>query len=191
VRRAIIALVSTAAGTVLLVGAKAGLGPADAGTQPLAGDARPSTPNGSGAPGSNGSAPPGATTGPTSGSGKTTAPGGTETTAPAGNGGTKTNAPSGNGEMRNGTWNGSSASNEYGNVELSIVVSGGKITNINVLDYPQGASRSVQISNSALPKLKQEALKAQSANIDTVSGATETSEGYRESLQAAIDRARG
>jgi uncharacterized protein with FMN-binding domain len=192
VRRAIIALVGTAAGTVLLVGAKSGFGhSADAGTLPLAGNQRSSAnPGGSGPPA--GAVPPGrpgATTGPTPGTAKTTAPGSTTTTAPGPK--TTTKAPAGNGGMRDGTWNGTSEANDYGNVELSIVVSGGKITNVNVLDYPQAQSRSVQISQSALPKLKQEALKAQSANINTVSGASETSESYRQSLQAAIDRSRG
>jgi uncharacterized protein with FMN-binding domain len=91
--------------------------------------------------------------------------------------------------MKDGTFGGSSVYVEYGSVELSIVVSGGKITDIKVLDSPSDHSRSVQINNSALPKLKAQALSRQSADIDTVSGATYTSSGYKLSLQSAIDRA--
>ncbi|GAA2597282.1 hypothetical protein GCM10010399_29910 [Dactylosporangium fulvum] len=91
--------------------------------------------------------------------------------------------------MKDGTFKGNAVYVEYGNVELSIVVSGGKITDIKVLDSPSDHSRSVQINNSALPKLRAEALAAQNADIDSVSGATYTSSGYKLSLQSAIDRA--
>jgi len=55
--------------------------------------------------------------------------------------------------------------------------------------YPQGSRRDREINTSAIPQLNQETLDAQSANIDTVSGATYTSDGYRESLQSALDAA--
>ncbi|HTJ32178.1 MAG TPA: FMN-binding protein [Dactylosporangium sp.] len=189
-RRALMALMGTAAGTMLLVGAKAGFSsPAtDQATQPLAGNSP--LPGGSpapAAPGGGASPLPGAS-GP-AGAPKTTAPGqpgSTKTTAPAAK--PATTAPRRT-TMKDGTFNGNSIYVDYGNVELSIVVSGGKITDIKVLDSPSDHSRSVQINNSALPKLRTEALAAQSADIDTVSGATYTSNGYRLSLQSAIDRA--
>jgi uncharacterized protein with FMN-binding domain len=195
VRRALMALVGTAAGTVLLVGAKAGFSSpaADQATQPRA-DKVPlpggsSAPPDAGAPGAGPGANPQPGASQPAGNPKTTTttqPGATKTTAPA----TKptTSAPRRT-TMKDGTFNGSPIYVEYGNVELSIVVSGGKITDIKVLDSPSDHSRSVQINNSALPKLRSEALAAQSANIDTVSGATYTSSGYKLSLQSAIDRA--
>ncbi|MEU7870634.1 FMN-binding protein [Dactylosporangium sp. NPDC049140] len=191
-RRALMALMGTAAGTVLLVGAKAGFSSpsSDPALQPQSAQspvpgtsAGPSQalpagadPAGAGAPGASPAA------------GKTTQPAGTKTTAPAGKPATTAAKPPRT-TMKDGTFNGNPIYVEYGNVELSIVVAGGKITDVKVLDSPSDHSRSVQINNSALPKLRAEALAAQSANIDTVSGATYTSSGYKLSLQSAIDRA--
>jgi uncharacterized protein with FMN-binding domain len=171
-RRAIIALVSTAAGTVLLVGFKAGLGQtANPGTVPVAGEGQqPSK-----------SAPP-----PSGAAPKTTGPAGAKSAAP----GTGTSTKAAN-TLRNGTFKGSLIETDYGPVELSIVVAGGKITDVKVLKAPTEHTRSQQINTTALPKLRQEALAAQSANIDSVSGASSTSDGYRRSLQSAIDQARG
>jgi uncharacterized protein with FMN-binding domain len=184
VRRAIFALLSTAAGTVLLVGAKGGLSHPATGSVPLAEEQSPASPAPSAARPS--SPPRPGISSPATAAGNTTAaPVPTRKAT-----GTKPAANPGGG-MRNGTWNGDPEFNEFGNVELAIVVSGGKITDVKVLDYPQDHSRSVQINRSALPKLRSEALAAQNSFIDTVTGATVTSEGYRQSLQAAIDRARG
>jgi uncharacterized protein with FMN-binding domain len=81
------------------------------------------------------------------------------------------------------------ASTPYGDVQVRLVVVGGKITDVQALRLTDSNGRSREISASAEPTLRQEALAAQSAQIDTVSGATYTSEGYRQSLQAAIDQA--
>jgi uncharacterized protein with FMN-binding domain len=77
----------------------------------------------------------------------------------------------------------------YGPVQVRITVSGGKITAVNVLEYPTGTQRDVQINAFAIPKLNAETLAAGSAKIDTVSGATYTSGGYIGSLQNALDKA--
>ena len=66
---------------------------------------------------------------------------------------------------------------------------GGKITKVTVLQHPSGNPRDAEINDYALPILIQETLNAQSANIDMVSGATVTSDGYVQSLQAALDGA--
>jgi uncharacterized protein with FMN-binding domain len=79
---------------------------------------------------------------------------------------------------------------EYGPVQVRIVVSGGRMTDVTAIQLPNHAARSVQISGRAAPILRQEALSAQNATIDTVSGATYTSQGYRGSLQAALDAAK-
>jgi uncharacterized protein with FMN-binding domain len=83
---------------------------------------------------------------------------------------------------------GSVAQTRWGPVQVRFTVSGRKITDITVLASPDGNHRDVEINEYALPILRQEALQAQSADIQAVSGATVTSEGYKESLQAALDQ---
>jgi uncharacterized protein with FMN-binding domain len=87
------------------------------------------------------------------------------------------------------TYQGSVASTRWGDVQVSITVVDGKITAVSVPVYPNGNGRDQEINARALPILTQETITAQSANIDTVSGATVTSDGYKESLQAAVDAA--
>ena len=79
---------------------------------------------------------------------------------------------------------------KYGPVQVRITVAGGKITDIVLVAVPGANARTDQINEAALPTLRAHALSAQSADVDTVSGATATSDGYRKSLQAAIDKAR-
>lgn len=88
-----------------------------------------------------------------------------------------------------GTFEGALTQTAQGPVQVSITVAGGKFTDISVLTAPSGSGRHEEINSRALPILKSEALQKQSADLDTVSGATATSDGYRESLQAAIDAA--
>lgn len=75
----------------------------------------------------------------------------------------------------------------YGPIQLQVTFSGTTITTITALQTPNEGGRSVSINQQAVPMLTQEALASQSAHIDTVSGATYTSEGYMQSLQSAID----
>jgi uncharacterized protein with FMN-binding domain len=74
-------------------------------------------------------------------------------------------------------------------VQVQITVRGGKITNVAVVDYPNGNPRDQEINSYAIPQLNQEVLAAQSGKIDTISGATVTSDGYIGSLQSALDKA--
>ena len=103
----------------------------------------------------------------------------------------RTTAPpaSGASSAGDGTFTGDAADTRYGPVQVRITVTGGKITDAQAVQYPQESSRDVRINSTAVPELNQEALQAQSAQIDTVSGATYTSEGYQQSLQSAIDAA--
>jgi uncharacterized protein with FMN-binding domain len=71
---------------------------------------------------------------------------------------------------------------------VRVTVTGGKIVKIEALQLQANDSRSVQISSSAEPVLQQEALSAQTANVDAVSGATYTSASYTQSLQSALDK---
>ncbi|MFK4084965.1 FMN-binding protein [Kribbella sp. NPDC020789] len=85
--------------------------------------------------------------------------------------------------------NGSSALTRYGPVQVQVTMRSGRIVSITTLAAPSAGDRDRAISAFALPILKRETLQAQSAAIDTVSGATFTSDGYRRSLQAALDAA--
>ncbi|WP_371556991.1 FMN-binding protein [Streptomyces longwoodensis] len=87
------------------------------------------------------------------------------------------------------TVTGESVQTRWGPVQVRVTLSGGKITDVTAVTYPQDNPRDQQINSYALPELRSEALRAQSADIDTVSGATYTSDGYRESLQSALDAA--
>jgi len=87
------------------------------------------------------------------------------------------------------TVTGSTVNTRWGPVQVQLTVSGGKITDVAMLQYPNGNGTDQQISSYALPILMQATVDAQSANIDMVSGATYTSTGYLQSLQSAIDQA--
>jgi uncharacterized protein with FMN-binding domain len=80
---------------------------------------------------------------------------------------------------------------QFGDIQVRVVESGGKIVDVKALQLPSDRRRSREISQYSAPILHDEALQAQSAQIDTVSGATYTSGAYRQSLQSAIDRANG
>jgi uncharacterized protein with FMN-binding domain len=87
------------------------------------------------------------------------------------------------------TVTGSAAQTRWGPVQVRLTVSGGKVTAVDVVEYPDGNGRDQEINAQALPILVEETLSAQSAKIDMVSGATYTSEGYLTSLQSALDQA--
>lgn len=88
------------------------------------------------------------------------------------------------------TVTGPSVSTAYGPVQVAVTVSGGRVRSVRAVTLPSGNPRSDEISSQAGPLLAQETVSAQSAAIDTVSGASYTSEGYRQSLQKALDGAR-
>jgi uncharacterized protein with FMN-binding domain len=76
----------------------------------------------------------------------------------------------------------------YGPVQVRVTLSGGRVTAVTAVVYPTGTPRDQQINAYAIPELNAETLKAGNADIDTVSGATYTSQGYRGSLQSALDQ---
>jgi uncharacterized protein with FMN-binding domain len=112
------------------------------------------------------------------------------TTAPAG-GATPAPSASSAGSATSGTktYTGSVAQTRWGPVQVTVTVTKGKITDVAIPVYPSGNGRDQEINAYALPILRQETLSAQNASINTVSGATVTSNGYLESLQAALDAA--
>lgn len=100
---------------------------------------------------------------------------------------TSSSTSSSNSTMKDGTYTGKSTSTEWGDVQVKITVASGKITQITVLKHPTGG-KSDEINSRSLPTYKQEALAAQSANINQVSGATETYKGFTGSLQSTWPR---
>ncbi|WP_436535767.1 FMN-binding protein [Actinoplanes sp. HUAS TT8] len=122
----------------------------------------------------------------------TTAPTPTATataTATAGSDSASPTATTTTGSSAAKTYTGGTASTRWGDVQVAITVTGGKITSVQVPVFPSENHRDQEINASALPILVQETLDAQSASIDTVSGATVTSDGYLQSLQSALDAA--
>jgi hypothetical protein len=98
-------------------------------------------------------------------------------------------APGGSSGSGTTVVNGTSADTRYGPVQVQLHVRGGRIVSATAIDYPQGSGRDREINSFAIPILQKETVDAQSARIDTVSGATFTSDGYRTSLQSALDAA--
>jgi uncharacterized protein with FMN-binding domain len=87
------------------------------------------------------------------------------------------------------TYSGDAIMTRYGNVQVQITVKGGKITAADVLQVPMSDRHDEMINSMAVPVYNEEAVSAQSAQIDVVSGATYTWQGYTQSLQSAIDQA--
>jgi uncharacterized protein with FMN-binding domain len=88
-----------------------------------------------------------------------------------------------------GTFLGSTVTNPYGAVRVQVAMAAGKVVDVRAVQLPDRDGKSQQINRDAAPRLKQQALSAHGAAVDGVSGATYTSDGYRQSLQAALDRA--
>ena len=161
-RRGAIALVTTAIALVLLFNFKTP-------------DQVPST---------NGIASTGGTLSTTSG---TTGSSGTGTGTSSSGSGAQA-SPSGTTATGTETLTGAVYSSRYGNTQVQVTITNGQITAVTALQLPTGG-RSGQISQYVEPILSSEALTAQSASIDIVSGATYTSEAYAQSLQSALDQA--
>jgi uncharacterized protein with FMN-binding domain len=88
------------------------------------------------------------------------------------------------------TVTGDTVQTRWGPVQVRVTIKSGKLTDVTAVQYPQDNPRDQEINSYALPQLRREALAAQSADIDMVSGATYTSTGYQQSLQSALDSAR-
>jgi uncharacterized protein with FMN-binding domain len=88
-----------------------------------------------------------------------------------------------------GTWQGSTIQTPFGNVQVQVTIAGGKITDVTPLQMTGPDGHSTRIDNQAVPMLLQEVLSAQSANVSSIGGATYTSDGYLQSLQAALSQA--
>ncbi len=102
-----------------------------------------------------------------------------------------TAAPAASGGYKDGTYTGQSVDVNWGLVQVQTTIQGGKIANVQFLQYPNERNTSVRINSFAVQQLEQEAIQAQSANVDIVTGATLTSEGFQQSLQDALNQAKG
>ncbi|MFD7595753.1 FMN-binding protein [Kitasatospora sp. NPDC059812] len=177
-RRAVVTSAATAAGVVLLLSLK---------PHGAAGPAPVISSGGTGSSGTAGSSGGAGSSGATGSSG--TAAGASDATAgPSGSpSAPAAGAAAGAGGTRKVT--GDAVNTRYGPVQVEVTLAGSRITTVDVVKYPTEDRRDREINSSALPLLNQEAIAAQSAGIDVVSGATFTSDGYVRSLQSALDRA--
>ncbi len=101
------------------------------------------------------------------------------------------NGSSGSGSYKDGSYTGSVADAQWGYIQVKAVISGGKITDVQFLQYPNERSRSVEINSYADPQLTQEAIQAQNAQVDIVTGATDSSIAFMQSLSDALTQAQG
>ncbi|GAA1825818.1 FMN-binding protein [Microlunatus capsulatus] len=138
-------------------------------------------------PAATASSTPGGSSSATAGAGAPPAPGTSPTTtapsSPPASGSPSTASGGG------GTYTGDVAQTRWGPVQVEITAADGRLTAVQVVEYPTENPRDQEINARAIPTLVDETLSAQSAEIDMVSGATVTSEGYLQSLQSALDQA--
>jgi uncharacterized protein with FMN-binding domain len=177
VRRAALAVAGLAAGTSLLVVAKGGGGATpDTVAAANAGPTPSATPSGQ---------PPSAGPSGTPAPAKSTA---TKSAKPKPGRTTKAAAPPPAAPPKSNKVVGPRVENPYGAVQVVIEVDGKRIADVRTLEMPDLEARSDQLSAQVETRMREEALREQGADLDTVSGATETSESYRESLRVAIER---
>lgn len=93
------------------------------------------------------------------------------------------------GQFKDGTYTGAVTSTHRGDYQVQVTISGGKVSDITILEYPTDNPESQSINDRALPKYTAEALSAQSAEINQISGATEAFKGFTGSLQDALNQA--
>ena len=102
-----------------------------------------------------------------------------------------TNTPGTPGSLyKDGSYTGSVADAQWGYIQVKAIISNGKITDVQFLQYPNERDRSIMINSYADPQLTSEAIAAQSANVDTITGATDTSQAFIQSLSDALSQAK-
>jgi uncharacterized protein with FMN-binding domain len=113
----------------------------------------------------------------------------TATTNSSSNTGSSNSSTTSGGQYKDGTYTGNTYDAYYGNVQVSVTINSGKITTVNILQYPNSHSTSTYINQQAMPYLQQEAVQAQNANVQLISGATFTSQAFIQSLSSALSKA--
>ena len=91
---------------------------------------------------------------------------------------------------KDGTYTGPKVDAQWGLVQVQAVIQNGKLTNVRFLQYPNDRRTSVRINSQVMPWLQTEAVQAQNANVDLITGATLTSEAFVQSLQGALNSAK-
>lgn len=94
------------------------------------------------------------------------------------------------GLYRDGEYIGSSVDAYYGFIQVKAIVRNGKLTDVQFLQYPNDHDESISINATAMPVLKEEAIQAQSSDVDIVSRATDSSQAFKESLASALSQAK-
>jgi uncharacterized protein with FMN-binding domain len=94
------------------------------------------------------------------------------------------------GLYKNGVYTGSVEDAFYGIVQVQVTVANGKISDVSFLQYPNDNKTSQFVSSQAMPLLRQEAIQAQNAQVDIVSGASATSQAFQASLVNALAKAK-
>ncbi|WP_254779961.1 MULTISPECIES: FMN-binding protein [unclassified Arthrobacter] len=171
--RAAMATALASAG-ILLAGWQSGAHIAETGTATTTSLSSSATSGGSATSGSTGSGG--------AGSGTT----GSDSTGSSGTGSSGSPA---SGSTTSATYDGASVQTRFGTVQVQVTIQDGKITEVTPLQLTDAERKSAQISSRAAPVLRSEVLQAQSANVQTIGGATVTSDAYLSSLQAALDAA--
>lgn len=92
--------------------------------------------------------------------------------------------------FKDGTYSGNPEDAFYGTIQVQATIAGGKLTDVQFLQYPNDRARSIAINSVAMPNLKQEAIQTQSATVDVVSGATDSSNAFVQSLASALSKAK-
>ena len=98
-------------------------------------------------------------------------------------------APAATTALKDGTYLGDETSSIYGKAQVQVVITNGKITDVTFPEFPQDRTATKAKSNMAMPIIKQEVIQAQSASVNTVSGATETSASFIQSVASALTKA--
>ncbi len=93
-------------------------------------------------------------------------------------------------KYKDGTYTGGVVNAFYGNVQVQATIKDGQINDVSFLDYPHDRGTSIAINSQAMPDLKSEAIQAQSANVEIITGATQTSEAFVQSLQQALSQSK-
>ncbi len=118
-----------------------------------------------------------------------TSPSATPTTGASGSSTPTPTTPSSS-LYKDGSYTGSQADAQWGFIQVKAIIQNGKITDVQFLQYPNDRNRSVQINAYADPQLTSEAIQAQSATVDVITGATDTSQAFIQSLSDALNQAK-
>lgn len=99
--------------------------------------------------------------------------------------------PVNKGQYKDGQYTGDTFDAFYGNVQVKAIIQNGKITDVQFLQSPNDRQTSIMINSQAMPLLTQEAIQAQNSQVDIISGATDTSKAFIQSLGSALSQAAG